>query len=40
LRDCTIEKRPGVARFFGAGGVKPAEIHCRMLAQCGQSTVS
>ena len=39
LQDCTIEER-GVVRFLWAEGVKPVEIHCRMLAQCGQSTVS
>ena len=38
LQDCTIEER-GVARFVCAG-VKPVEIHCRMLAQYGQSTTS
>ena len=41
LQDCTIEEQHGVVRFvWGAEGVKPVEIHRRMLAQYGQSTVS
>ena len=40
LQDCIIEEHRGVMRFLWAEGVKPVEIHCRMLAQCGQSTVS
>jgi len=39
LQDCTIEERD-VVRFLWAEGVKPVEIHNRMLAQYGQSTVS
>ena len=39
LQDCTIEER-GVARFLWAEGAKPVEIHRRMLAQYGQSTMS
>jgi len=39
LRDWTIEER-GVVRFLWAEGVKPVEIHRRVLAQYGQSTVS
>ena len=39
LQDCTIEERD-VVRFLWAGGAKPVEIHRRMLAQYGQSTVS
>ena len=39
LRDCTIEER-GVVRFLWAEGAKPVEIHCRMLAQYGHSTMS
>jgi len=39
LQDCTTEER-GVVRFLWAEGVKPVEIHCRMLAQYGQSTMS
>jgi len=39
LQDCSIEER-GVVRFLWAEGVKPVEIHCRMLAQYGQSTMS
>ena len=38
LQDCTIEERD-VVRFLWAG-VKPVEIHRRMLAQYGQSTMS
>jgi len=41
LQGCAIEKQRGVVRFlWGAEGVKPVEIHSRMLAQYGQSTVS
>ena len=39
LQDCTIEEQRGVVRFLWAE-VKPVEIHRRMLAQYGQSTVS
>jgi len=39
LQDCTIEER-GVVQFLWAEGVKPVEIHHRMLAQYGQSTMS
>jgi len=39
LQDCTIEDQRGVVRFLWAEGVKPVEIHRRMLAQYGQSTV-
>jgi len=39
LQDCTMKERDAV-RFLWAEGVKPAEIHCHMLAQYGQSTVS
>jgi hypothetical protein len=35
-----IETKHGVARFLWAEGVKPVEIHRRMLVQYGQSTVS
>ena len=38
--DCTIEEQRGVVRFLWAEGVKPEEIHRRMLAQYGQSTMS
>jgi len=31
LQDCTIEER-GIVRFLWAEGVKPVEIHRRMLA--------
>jgi len=40
LQDCTIEEQLGVVRFLWAEGVKPVEIHCCMLAQYGQSTMS
>ena len=40
LQDCTIEEQRGVVRFLWAEGVKPVEIHRRMLAQDGQSTMS
>jgi len=40
LQDCTIEGQRGVVRFLWAEGVKPVEIHCRMLTQYGQSTMS
>ena len=36
LQDCTIEEQCGVVRFLWAG-VKPVEIHRRMLAQYGQA---
>ena len=39
LQDCTIEER-GVVRFLWAEGVKPVEIHYRVLAQYGQSIMS
>jgi len=39
LQDCSIEEQSGVVRFLWAG-VKPVEIHHRMLAQYGQSTMS
>jgi len=40
LQDCTIEEQCGVVRFLWAEGVKRVEIHSRMLAQYGQSTIS
>jgi len=40
LQDCTIEKQRGIVWFLWAEGVKPVEIHRRMLAQYGQSTMS
>jgi len=40
LQDRTNKEQRGVVRFLWAEGVKPVEIHRRMLAQCGQSTVS
>jgi len=40
LQDCTIEAQRGEVRFLRAEGVKPVEIHHRMLAQYGQSTMS
>ena len=35
LQDCTIEEQRGVPRFLWAEGLKPVEIHRRMLAQYG-----
>jgi len=40
LQDCTIEEQRGVVRFLWAEGVKPVEIHRRMLAEYGQRTMS
>ena len=40
LQDCTIEEQCGIVRFLWAEGVKPVEIHRRMLAQYGESTMS
>jgi len=40
LQVCTIEEQRGLVRFVWAEGVKPVEIHRRMLAQYGQSTMS
>jgi len=40
LQPCTIEEQHGVVRFVWVEGVKPVEIHRRMLAQYGQSTMS
>ena len=40
LQDSTIEEQHGVVQFLWAEGGKPVEIHCRMLAQYGQSTMS
>ena len=40
LQDCTIEEQRGVERFLWTEGVKLVEIHRRMLAQNGQSTMS
>ena len=40
LQDCTIQEQRGVVRFLCAEGVKLVEIHRRMLAQYGQSTMS
>jgi len=39
-QDCTIEEQRGVVRFLWAEGVKPVEIHRRMLARYGQRTMS
>jgi len=39
LQDCTIEEQRGVVQFLWAEGLKPVEIHRRMLAQYGQSTM-
>ena len=40
LQDCTTEEQRGVVRFLWAEGLKPVDIHRRMLAQHGQSTMS
>ena len=40
LQDCTIEEQRGFVWFLWAEGVKPVEIHRRMLAQYGQSIIS
>jgi len=40
LQDCTIEQQRGVVWFLWAEGGKPVEIHRRMLAHYGQSTMS
>jgi len=40
LQDCTTEEQHGVVQFLWAEGMKPVEIHCRMLAQYVQSTMS
>jgi len=40
LQDCTFDEQRGVVRFHWAEGAKPVEIHRRMLAQYGQSTMS
>ena len=40
LQDCSVEEQRGVVRFLWAEGVKPVEIHHRMLVQYGQSTMS
>jgi len=40
LKYCTIEEQRGVVRFLWAQGVKPVEIHCRKLAEYGQSNMS
>ena len=40
LQDYTIKEQRGVVRFLWAEGVKPVEIHRRILAQYGQTTMS
>jgi len=40
LQDCTIEEQRDVVRFVWAEGVKPVEIHRRMLSKYRQSTMS
>ena len=40
LQDCTIEEQRSLVLFLWAEGVKPVEIHRRMLAQYGQNTMS
>jgi hypothetical protein len=38
LSGCTIKEQHAVVRFLWTEGVKSAEIHHRMLAQCGART--
>jgi len=38
--DPPLQEQRGVVRFLWAEGMKPAEIHRRMLAEYGQSTMS
>jgi len=38
--DAPLQEQRGVVRFLWEKGVKPVEIHRRMLAQYGQSTMS
>jgi len=40
LQHFTIEEQRGVVRFLWVEGVKLVEIHRRMLAEYGQSTMS
>jgi len=40
MQDCTIEEQRGLVQFLWAEGVKPVEIHRRMLTEYGQSTMS
>jgi hypothetical protein len=40
LQDCSIKQQRGLVRFLRAEGVKPVEIHRRMLAEYGQSNMS
>jgi len=40
LQDSTIEEQRDVVRSLWAEGVKPVEIHRRILAQYGQNTMS
>jgi hypothetical protein len=40
LQDCTIKEQRGGVQFLWTEGMKHVEIHCRMLAQYGQSTIS
>ena len=40
LQDSTIEEQRGAVRFLWAEGAKTLEIHGRMLAEYGQSTMS
>jgi hypothetical protein len=40
LQDCTIEEQHGGVQFVWAEGVKPVEIHHRMLTQYGHSAIS
>ena len=40
LQNRTIEEQRGIVQFLWAEVVKPVEIHRRMLAEYGQSTMS
>ena len=40
LQDCSIKEQRGVVWFLWAEGVKPVEIHRRMLAQYGQRSLN
>jgi len=40
LQDCTNKEQCGVVQLLWAEGARPVEIHRRMLAQYGHSTMS
>lgn len=39
LSDCLIDEQRTVESFLSAEGVKPAEMHCRMLAHYGAHAI-